>query len=71
MSLYNHFYKRVLNLRRGYRLFSFKKSPTADGELDDSHLTPKSSLNILRYGRDFRQFVPLVNVIRDSRISQP
>jgi hypothetical protein len=36
-------------LRRGIRLFSFQKSP-AGGELDDSHATPKSSLNILRYG---------------------
>jgi hypothetical protein len=30
----------------GIRLFSFQKSP-AGGELDDSHVTPKSSLNIL------------------------
>jgi hypothetical protein len=39
----------MLNLRWGYRLFSFKKSPTADGELDNSHVTPKSSLNIIGY----------------------
>jgi hypothetical protein len=36
-------------LRRGIRLFSFQKSP-AGGELDDSHMTPKSSLKILHYG---------------------
>jgi hypothetical protein len=35
-------------LRRGIRLFSFQKSP-AGRELDDSHATPKSNLNILRY----------------------
>ena len=57
-------------LRRGIRLFSFQKSP-AGGELDDSHATPKSSLNILRYGRDFRLSVPLVNLIRDRHFSQP
>jgi hypothetical protein len=34
-------------LRRGIRLFSFQKSP-AGGELDDSHVTPKISANILR-----------------------
>jgi len=43
-------------LRGGIRLFSFQKSP-AGGELDDSHVTPKSSLNILGYGSDFRQSV--------------
>jgi hypothetical protein len=44
-------------LRRGIRLFSFQKSP-AVGELDDSHATPKSNLNILRYGFDYRMLVP-------------
>ena len=44
-------------LRRGIRLFSFQKSP-AVGELDDSHVTPTSSLNILRYGVDSRMLVP-------------
>ena len=44
-------------LRRGIKLFSFQKSP-AGGELDDSHATPKSSLNILPAGRDFRLSVP-------------
>jgi len=38
-------------LRRGIRLLNLQKSP-AGGELDDSHATPKSSLNILRYGVD-------------------
>jgi hypothetical protein len=45
-------------LRRGIRFFSFQKSP-AGGELNDSHVTPKSSLNILGYGRDLRKFVPI------------
>ncbi len=44
-------------LRRGIRLFSFQKSP-AGGELDDSHVTPKSSLNILGYGMDYRMLDP-------------
>jgi hypothetical protein len=44
-------------LRQRIRLFSFQKSP-AGGELDDSHVTPKSSLNILGYGVDIRKFVP-------------
>jgi len=34
-------------LRRGIRLFIFQKS-AAGGELDDSHVTPKISANILR-----------------------
>lgn len=42
---------------RGLRLFSFQKS-LAGGELDDSHVTPKSSLNILRYGIDSRGSAP-------------
>jgi len=42
-------------LRRGIRLFSFKKSPTADRELDDRHMTPKISANILGYGADSRE----------------
>jgi hypothetical protein len=45
-------------LRRGIRLFSFQKSLTADGELDDSHVTPKISANILCYGSDCRLYVP-------------
>jgi hypothetical protein len=44
-------------LRRGIKLFSFQKSP-AGGELDNSHVTPKSNLNILRYGVELRKSVP-------------
>jgi hypothetical protein len=45
-------------LRQGIRLFSFKKSKTAGGELNDSHVTPKISANILGYGIDCRKSVP-------------
>jgi hypothetical protein len=41
-------------LRQGIKFFSLQKS-AAGGELDDSHVTPKSSLNILPIGRDFRE----------------
>jgi hypothetical protein len=38
------------------RRYSFHKSPTADRKLDDSHVTPKSSLNILGYRGETREF---------------
>ena len=64
----DYFYKRISSvLTHAWRL---NQSP-AGGELDDSHATPKSNLNILGYGCDFRLSVPLVNVIRDSHFSQP
>jgi len=45
-------------LRQRIKLFSFKKSPTTGGELNDSHVTPKISANILGYGSDCRMSVP-------------
>src|SRR4028119_2111351 len=44
---------------RGIRLSIFKKSRAAGGELNDSHVAPKISANILRYGGENRQSVPL------------
>jgi hypothetical protein len=38
-------------LRQGIKLFNFKKSPIANGELDDSHVTYTISANNRGYGR--------------------